>query len=86
MGHYRSEMASDWPPREAEVAAQTKAQALRDHGYSDPIEEGGFTGRTIRPLEASFAGGVALRWHKSCGQAVFDPEAHDRYCPANQQE
>lgn len=82
MGHYRSEMGSDLPPSEAEAAAQTKAQALRDRGYSDPIEEGGWTGHTIQPRYVSLARGLALRWHEPCGQAVFDPEAHDRYCPA----
>lgn len=82
MGHYRSEMGGDLPPSEAEIAAAAKVLGLRERGYSDPLTEGGFTGHVIRPGEARFDRDVALRWHKPCGQAVFDPEMHDRYCPA----
>lgn len=82
MGHYWSEMGDHTPPNEAELSAARGARALRDRGYSDPLEELGMTGHVIRPRYSPLDRDLSLRLHRPCGQAVFDPETHDRYCPA----
>lgn len=61
-----------------EVKALEELQALHDRGYTDPVKICG--GDKVHPPYPHWK--LALRMHTPCGQAVFDPDQHDRYCPA----
>jgi hypothetical protein len=75
MGHYASEIGGGIPE---DVRAAEEAQALRDRGYSDPVKEAGWDSAIC----IRYTPRLSLRLHVPCGQAVFDPDTHDRYCPA----
>ena len=78
MGHYGSEMgdpstAHDEPSLEGVVPL-----TLAERGYSQV--------RTSHHLSNVVSGRgddeARLRHHHPCGQAVFEPDVHDKYCPA----
>ena len=75
MGHYESEIGGD---NSRDVRAAEEAEALRARGYSDPIKYQG----SEMAICAQHTLALSLRLHKPCGQAIFDPDQHDRYCPA----
>jgi len=61
-----------------EVREIEELQALHDRGYTDPVKICG--GDKVHLPYPNWK--LALRMHTPCGQAVFDPDQHDRYCPA----
>ena len=61
-----------------DARAIEEAKALHDRGYTDPVKICG--GDRVHPPHPYWK--LSLRMHIPCGQAVFDPDQHDHYCPA----
>lgn len=76
MGHYLSEMSGELT--ELELEQSRVAQELYQRGYSDPVSANSHRGK----IETQGIDPRPLRYHEPCGTAVFDPDTHDRYCPA----
>lgn len=78
MGHYRSEMVGSPEPTKHDLQLAREAQGMEDRGYSETITDP-YLNVVLSPR---FDRGKGLRHHRPCGQAVFDPDVHDKFCPA----
>ena len=76
MGHYLCEVESA-DQTAARISQALEVEELHAAGYYSVRAVGSKI--TAYPPEGS---NQLLYAHKPCGQAVFDLEAHDRYCPA----
>ena len=77
MGHYLSEMGGgdvEGARRRSEAEA-----ALAERGYSSQAKVNSASWK----VELYYQGiQNTLRLHAPCGTAVFDPDTHDKFCPA----
>lgn len=78
MGHYRSEMVGISEPTEHDLKLAQEARSMDERGYSEAVTDR-YMGVVLSP---PFERGKGLRHHRPCGQAVFDPDTHDKFCPA----
>jgi hypothetical protein len=86
MGHYASEMAGQRQETEAEKVRRQRAQDLANRGYVFAVPHQNSIGGQSRVWSGPYwnTEGKELLDHKPCGQAVFDEEIHQNFCPANQ--
>ena len=80
MGHYLGEVES---------ADQTEERISRAREVEELHAAGYYSVHAVSGVIAAYPpeGGIQFLYlHKPCGQPAFDPDTHDRYCPARRYE
>ena len=65
---------------EEEFVDRPGAEWMSQNGFSSPAKASSYTGL----VQTYHDGDHEVRWHFPCGNAVFDPRTHLRFCPALQ--